>query len=155
MDKFENKFFPFKKGKEIINNNSKVNIQEKKYLNSNNISNLDFYLMKFKTRQYFINENGEKRRVSKQRKYNPDIIRKKLKLKFHKTIKNIINNRLKNANSQKLFDFLPQCFLINLTKKINSKYFELTYKELLSTDFTLELNKTSDYKNFDIDKKIF
>ena len=154
---FEDKCFPFTKGKGIIYINSKLNIEEEELINNKSELNRnphenDLYLMKFNIRKYFINEYGKKRRVVKKRKDNPDIIRKKLKSKFHKTIKRIINNNLKKADSQKLFDFLPQCFLINLTKKLNSKFFELTYKELLSTDFIFELNKTNDYKNLEIDK---
>ena len=154
---FEDKCFPFTKGKGIIYINSKLNIEEEELINNKSELNRnphenDLYLMKFNTRKYFINEYGKKRRVFKKRKDIPDIIRKKLKSRFHKTIKRIINNNLKIADSEKLFDFLPQCFLINLTKRLNSKFFELTYKELLSTDFILELNKTSDYKNLEIDK---
>ena len=154
---FEDKCFPFTTGKGIIYINSKLNIEEEELINNKSKLNRnpqenDLYLMKFNIRKYFINENGKKRRVVKKRKDNPDIIRKKLKSRFHKTIKTIINNNLKIADSEKLFDFLPQCFLINLTKRLNSKFFKLTYKELLSTDFILELNKTNDYKNLEIDK---
>ena len=149
----ENKCFPFKLGRGIINfeeskisnSNSKENIAEKKQN--------DYYLIKFNIKKYYINEFGKKRKIMVNRKNNKDLIRKKIKSRFHRLLKNIINAKLKNVGSKKLFDFLPQCFLINLQKKINSKYLELTYKELLTTDFTLELNKTNDYKNKDIDKK--
>ena len=160
---FDDKCFPFKSGKGIINMSSKPNKELLESFNSNlnkttstNASaDNDFYLIKFNTKKYFINEKGKKRRIMKQRKYNPDIIRKRLKLKFHRTLKNIINTNMKNSGAKKLFDFLPQCFLINLTKKLNSKYFEHTYKEILLTDFALELDKTDEYKNIYIDKSSY
>ena len=95
--------------------------------------------------------NGKKKRVKKKRKFKPDDIRKKIKARFHKTIKNIINENLKKAGSKELFDFLPQCFIGNVSKKTNSKCFELTYKELLSTNFLIELHK-EDYRNSKVDQ---
>ena len=96
-------------------------------------------------------ENGKKKRVKKKRKFKPDDIRKKIKARFHKTFKNIINENLKKAGSKELFDFLPQCFIGNVSKKTNSKCFELTYKELLSTNFLIELKKEN-YKNSKVDQ---
>ena len=115
------------------------------YLNTPN----DF-VFKFTTKKYFVTENGKRKRVKKKRKFKPDDIRKKIKARFHKTFKNIINDNLRKAGSKELFDFLPQCFIGNVSKKTNSKCFDLTYKELLSTDFTLEL-KNNDYKNCKVD----
>ena len=109
------------------------------------------FIFKFKTKKYFISENGKKKRVKKKRKFKPDDIRKKIKARFHKALKNIINENLKKAGSKELFDFLPQCFIGNISKKINSKCLELTYKELLSTDFIAELNK-QDHKNSNVDR---
>jgi hypothetical protein len=108
------------------------------------------FIFKFKTKKYFVSENGKRKRVKKKRKFKPDDIRKKIKARFHKAIKNIINENLKKAGSKELFDFLPQCFIGNISKKTNSKCLELTYKELLSTDFIRELNK-QDYKNSSVD----
>ena len=42
-----------------------------------------------------LNEQGRRRREKKARKYKPDDIRKKIKVKFHKTLKLIMNNNLK------------------------------------------------------------
>ena len=108
------------------------------------------FVFKFTTKKYFVTENGKRKRVKKKRKFKPDDIRKKIKARFHKTFKNIINDNLRKAGSKELFDFLPQSFIGNVSKKTNSKCFELTYKELLSTDFTLEL-KNNDYKNCKVD----
>ena len=107
---------------------------------------------KFKIKKYYINENGRKRRVLRVRKFKNDDIRKKIKIKFHKVIKNIINKNLKKANSKKFFKFLPSIFTGNISKKLNSKYLEYTYKELLLTGFTLlpgeNVSKKVDYNNY-------
>ena len=126
--------------------------KEETYDFSEQINTPNEFLFKFKTKKYFVAENGKKKKVKKKRKFKPDDIRKKIKARFHKTIKNIINENLKKAGSKELFDFLPQCFIGNVSKKTNSKCFELTYKELLSTNFLVELNK-EDYRNSKVDHK--
>ena len=110
----------------------------------------DNFIFKFKIRKYFIASNGKKKIIKKNRKFKPDDIRKKIKSRFHKTLKNIINENLKKAGSKELFDFLPQCFIGDVSKKTNSKCFDLTYKELLSTNFLVELNKEG-YRNCKVD----
>ena len=111
----------------------------------------DINWWKFTTKKYFIAEDGKKKRIKKKRKFKPDDIRKKIKARFHKTIKNIINENLKKAGSNELFDFIPQCFIGNISKKVNFNSFDLTYKEILSTDYINLLGK-SDYINKNIDK---
>ncbi len=111
-----------------------------------NTSN-DINWWKFTTKKYFIGSDGKKKRVKKKRKFKPDDIRKKIKARFHKTIKNIINENLKKAGSKELFDFLPQSFIGNVSKKLNSISLELTFKEILSTDFSQEINSVSNSNN--------
>jgi hypothetical protein len=125
-------------------------VNEETYNGIDHINTPNDFIFKFKTKKYFVSENGKRKRVKKKRKFKPDDIRKKIKARFHKAIKNIINENLKKAGSKELFDFLPQCFIGNISKKTNSKCLELTYKELLSTDFIRELNK-QDYKNSSVD----
>lgn len=165
---FDDKCFPFKLGKGVININTKFNYdyqeddnEDNKDLNSyeltdvktneelysnlnvdkfNPISENDIYLMKFTTKKYYVSENGRRKRVKKKRKFKSDMIRKKIKSRFHKTLKYIINDNLKKAGSKMLFDCLPQCFIENISLSLNSKALELTYKELLLTDFGNELN---------------
>ena len=191
----DDKCFPFKSGKGIINITSKFNyemLRENKNNNNNNnrnsissfISNDNFdkskeegensnlnlnlneknlencvndiYLMKFVTKKFFISESGRKKTIKNKRKYKGDIIRKKIKSRFHKSIKNIINENLKKAGSEYFFDFLPQCFIGNTSKKLNKTCLEMTYKELLTTDFYSDLCKTMlNYKNEQIDKNKF
>jgi len=123
--------------------------EEVSYYNEQVYTPNDF-VFRFKVKKYFIAENGKKKRIKKKRKFKPDDIRKKIKARFHKTIKNIINENLKKAGSKVLFDFLPQCFIGNVSKKTNSKCLELTYKELLSTDFLQEFKK-GEYRNSKVD----
>ena len=139
------------------NNGNKVLFKENKSIEdipnyNKTINNLtDNFIFKFTTKKYFVAPNGKKKKVKKKRKFKPDDIRKKIKARFHKTIKNIINENLKKAGSKELFDFLPQCFIGNVSKKTNSKCFELTYKELLSTNFLVELHK-EEYRNSKVDQ---
>ena len=109
-------------------------------------------LFKFTTKKYFVLPNGKKRRMKKKRKYKSDDIRKKIKSRFHKTLKNIINEYLKKAGSKKFFDFLPQCFIGNISKKINSECLDMTYKEILSTNFISDKSK-DEYPNKRIDNR--
>ena len=135
--------------KEVFKENKSIEEMSNYNETINNLT--DNFLFKFTTKKYFVAPNGKKKKVKKKRKFKPDDIRKKIKARFHKTIKNIINENLKKAGSKELFDFLPQCFIGNVSKKTNSKCFELTYKELLSTNFLVELHK-EDYRNSKVDQ---
>ena len=153
----EDKCFPFTTGKGIISFsciNDEFNLSNTECTSSpSGVSQASQSLSSKKEISGMQDENmriGKKKRVKKKRKYKPDDIRKKIKVRFHKTLKNIINQNLKKVCSKEFFDFLPQCFLSNVTKKTNAKFLELSLKELLSTDFLKELNK-EDYRNSKID----
>ena len=134
--KTEDECFPFTKGKGIFP-----------------FENDDNKLNKFKTET-----NGDKRREKKARKYKPDDIRKKIKVRFHKKIKNIINENLKKAGSNKLFSFLPQFFIGNISKKFNNRYMNVTFEELLSINFCEfqkeYFNKECDFKQYLKNKEV-
>ena len=137
-------------------NNEKLIIDENT-LNSeqiNNNANNTYYEFKFKTKKYCIMPNGKKRRQKKKRKYKSDDIRKKIKSRFHKTLKNIVNNMLKKGGSKKFFDFLPQNFTGNVSKKVNSQSFEMTFNELLSYNFLNKKNKSADSKKSEKNKEV-
>ena len=70
-----------------------------------------------------------------KRKYKPDDIRKKIKARFHKSIKNIINDNLRKAGSKKLFTYLPQVFISSITKEKNRNVLDLSFREILQKDF--------------------
>lgn len=71
-----------------------------------------------------------------KRKYKADDIRKKIKSRFHKTLKNVVNVRLKEAGAEKLFDFLQQSFISNISKSVNYEVMNLTLRELIEKDFS-------------------
>jgi hypothetical protein len=134
------------------NSTYNFNEEENSLYSEQTVNINDDSLFKFTTKKYFYTQNGKRRRIKKNRKYKSDDIRKKIKSRFHKTLKNIINENLKKAGSKKLFDFLPQCFIGNVSKKTNNFCLNLTFRELLLKDFVTEANKES-YPNKDVDYK--
>ena len=71
----------------------------------------------------------------KKRKEKADDIKKKIKSRFLKTLKNNINLKLQNAGSEELLDYLPQDFVSNITKDLNKEVMKLTFRQLLERDF--------------------
>ena len=147
IEQIEDTCFPFDSNEEI-SPISPLQLNEEE--ENNECSKL--FKMKFKIRKYYLNEQGRRRREKKARKYEPDDIRKKIKGKFHKTLKLILNRNLKAAGSQKFFKYLPQSFVGNISQKFNLKYLDYTFKELFLTDFSLSHDesryKKADYKNY-------
>ena len=137
----DDKCFPFTTRKGLASN------KIQKYLNGNF----------FSTNIYITDSDGNKKRQKKARKFKPDDIRKKIKVRFHKKIKNIINENLKKAGSNELFSFLPQIFIGNIAKKFNNQYLDSTYEDLLKVNFSdIEKdypNKECDYNQFNKNKK--
>ena len=76
-----------------------------------------------------------KPKEKKKRKDKPDNIRKKIKSRFLKLLKARINEILKNAKSEYFFDNLPQCFISNISKNGNRFILDMTFKEILTTNF--------------------
>ena len=96
---------------------------------------------------------GKKRQNNKRRNKDDDI-RKKIKSRFHKILKKKINEKLKLAGSKKLFDYLPQCFLKNITKKPNNKILNMTYRQILEMDFSEHLFQSKSVnENYNSHKK--
>ena len=147
----KDKYFPFTQGygldqvlKSIgltINYKSSSKISLLSY--NNQISNIS----NFRVTQYYVDENGKKKK-KKKRKFKPDDIRKKIKAKFHKVFKNLINTKLKKAGAKKMFDFFPQCFITNISINLNKEAFGLTYEELIGQDYSSKNKK----RNPDLEK---
>jgi hypothetical protein len=74
-------------------------------------------------------------KILRQRKEKPDDMRKKIKSRFLKTIKIRINEMLKNANSEMQFDYLPQSFVIDVSRQTNKQIINMKYKDLLLYEF--------------------
>ena len=93
----------------------------------------------------------KRKKYIKKRKDNADNIRKKIKSRFLKALKNAINQKLKNAGSKYFFNLLPQSFIINLSKEKNKEILDLSLKDIFLKDFNIkEKGKRADinkYKN--------
>jgi len=89
-------------------------------------------------------------KLNHKRKYKPDDIRKKIKARFHKSIKNIINENLRKAGSKYLFSFLPQIFISSISRQKNNQVLDLTYRQLLEKNFVSDIDENV-YKNKKVD----
>jgi hypothetical protein len=98
-------------------------------------------------------KKAKREKNKRKRKFKPDDIRKKIKARFHKSIKNIINDNLRKAGSKMLFTYLPQVFISSITKEKNRNVLNLSLRELLQKDFVSEAeNKRYKNRNVDIAK---
>ena len=129
---YPNEFFIFNRGGE---NQNKRNIIDQFLQNEENINNI----------------KNERSHSLRTRKENSDNIRKKIKSRFIKALKELINRKLKLAGSKKFFDLLPQIFVCNISKDINKIMLDKTFKELFSTNFLF--SKKGNFANFKKYKK--
>ena len=125
--------------------NKSVSINHKFILN-NGSNNGESGLMS----SNILDKKIKKLHIKKRRKYKPDDIRKKIKARFHKTLKNRTNEILERAGCKILFDFLPQSFICDISRDKNNKILQLTYRELLQKDFSKDIHNK--YKKIQIDK---
>ena len=132
----------------IYNKSSKKIINEtleELYKNKSNTMNSGI-MGEFKTQK-----NNKKKKIKNifKRKENSDNIRKKIKSRFLKDLKNTINKKLKIAGSNKFFKLLPQKFITNITKEKNKPILNLTFKELFSKNFCENGKECGpDFKNY-------
>ena len=66
----------------------------------------------------------------KQRKYNADNIRTKIKRSFLRYLRKKLNKILKNSGSKKFFDFFPYKFSGNVNKEENKKILKMTLENI-------------------------
>ena len=104
-------------------------------VNSNKYTLCEFKEKKFECKEMIKDKNGKIKTKKKRRKFKPDNIRKKIKARFHKDLKNVINQKLKKAGSIKLFDLLPQNFITNITIKLNKQALDTTYENIVLHDY--------------------
>jgi hypothetical protein len=88
----------------------------------------------------FLNSSKEKKNTNNTksviyRKLKPDSLRKKIKARFHKKLRQIINTQLKEAGSKYFFDNLPQCFITNINIGFNKPLLNITMRELFQKTF--------------------
>ena len=86
-------------------------------------------------KEYFFSKRAKKGKEKKKRKDGKDNIRKKIKVRFLKTLKIRVNELLSLAGSEKKFKYLQQEFITNVNKDINRDILDLTFKEIYSKDF--------------------
>ena len=92
-------------------------------------------------------EKMKKSKKRKKRKENKDNIIKKIKNKFFKSLKNIINQKLKEAGSKKKFGFFPQSLISDLTKEENIALFNLDLEDIYSGNFYYKKSDKKSEKN--------
>lgn len=88
----------------------------------------------------FLNSSKDKKNTNNTksviyRKLKPDSLRKKIKARFHKKLRQIINTQLKEAGSKYFFDNLPQCFITNINIGFNKPLLNITMRELFQKTF--------------------
>ena len=91
---------------------------------------------------------------SEGRKENKDLIRKKIKSKFYKEIKNQLNERFKRLNIKDKFDW-PQSLIINVEKSKNKKDLNTTLENLLLDNKILIYQKNIGILKDSVLKNIF
>ena len=104
---------------------------------------------------YKNNKKQKQRRLKeiKIRKDKPDNIRKKIKSRFLKILKTRINEKLKNAKSEYIFDNLPQCFISDISKNEKKFILDMTIKELLTKNFFEDVISKDNNEKIFIKKK--
>ena len=89
--------------------------------------------------------------AKRKRKEKEDNIRKKIKAGFHKALRKIINQKLKEIGSKYLFNPFPSSFICDISKKTNFEVMQLTYEELF--DYAYNKYKYIDGKEYIIKRK--
>ena len=112
-------------------------------------SHEDFSLTKRNNTKNETKTNKNKKKII--RRFKPDSIRKKIKSRMHKKLRDIINKKLKACGSKMLFDSLPQPFITNVNVIDNKAYLQLTMRTLFKMVFG---NKTKDREKAKINQKV-
>ena len=118
---------------------------KKKFLKKLKISHIEYEKIQKENNQNKINY-----KLKNKRKYKADNIRKKIKARFHKSIKNIINENLRKAGSKKLFTFLPQFFINSISREKNRYILNMSLREILQKNFVNNIDEKK-YKNKKLD----
>ena len=141
QDKKSNNFIPQKETSQILYKN-KFNIYnenglfKKRYSDNKNknekVGNNNLFNVNKSTSTAKLFKTRKKEgKIIRKRKEKPDDIRKKIKSRFLKTLKNGINRMLENANSKMFFDYLPQSFVVDVSRQANKPIMNMKLKDLL------------------------
>ena len=85
----------------------------------------------------------------KLRKEKPDDIRKKIKSRFFKSLKNCINKELDKKGIELKFEYLPQSFISNISKEEIKLMLDKTLKEIINI-YCIERNDEKSEKNLNL-----
>ena len=85
----------------------------------------------------------------KLRKEKPDDIRKKIKSRFFKSLKNCINKELDKKGIELKFEYLPQNFISNISKEEIKLMLDKTLKEIINI-YCIERNDEKSEKNLNL-----
>jgi hypothetical protein len=83
------------------------------------------------------------------RKEKPDDIRKKIKSRFFKSLKNCINKELDKKGIELKFEYLPQNFISNISKEEIKLMLDKTLKEIINI-YCIERNDEKSEKNLNL-----
>lgn len=138
FEKGEYDDYSSKKIKEVLNGKNINDINEESESESDNDEE--------EIRAQKSQKKSKKRKKNiKRRKQNSDNIRKKVKSRFLKSLKKIINKNLKNCGSKYFFSCFPQPFTGNPNKEPNRAYLDMTLRQIYLTKFGCEKsNKNAD-----------
>ncbi len=98
-----------------------------------------------------LKETNKKKRQRNKKKDKIEGIRKKIKSRLHKRLKNYINKKLTDSGSVMIFESLPQNFIADVTIDHNKPYFKYSMRKLLTMIFG---NKAKDKEKIDINIKV-
>ena len=160
----------------VIPTNENLNSQSDKLKNINNLSNSNlssnFQELPCPNNNNFVStpsDNDDRKNIKKVlfystkerlkainqkgiiRKLKPDSLRKKIKARFHKKIKQIINSKLKELGSKLYFDSFPQSFITNINIEFNKPLLNKTMRELFQKSFGF---KAKDREKINYNKKV-
>ena len=85
----------------------------------------------------------------KLRKEKPDDIRKKIKSRFFKSLKNCINQEIEKRGINKKMEYLPQNFISNISKEEIKLMLDKTLKEIINI-YCIERNDEKSEKNLNL-----
>ena len=159
-EKKEDKYFPFTKGVGLEKTLNKIGLQIKEIKDNTSSkipllrdrTNKLYIPDKFKTKYIDTDEKGKKKKISMKipRKYRSDDIIKKIKARFHKILRDILNKKLIKAGAEKYFNCFPQCFITNVTKALNKKVLDLTYEKLIEQSYISRKKRKESPEEIDV-----
>ena len=79
-----------------------------------------------------------------RRKQRSDNIMKKIKARFLKSLKIIVNLKLKKAGTKLFFSLFPQPIVCNINRKANKRIFNMTLKDVYFKNFNYENSKKAE-----------